>query len=46
MSKVFIGSVYPKIKQDDGLFDLVSNPDIFGPNYLIIYQKWDALVKA
>lgn len=46
MSKVFIGSVFPTINRNDGLFDLITGQDIFGAHYQLIYLKWDSLVKA
>lgn len=46
MGKAFIGSVMPTLNYKDGVFFFPPELDLFGPQYEIIYSKWDAIVKA
>lgn len=46
ISKTFIGSILPTLKYNDGVYYLGPDKDIFGPQYEIIYSKWDEIVKS
>jgi len=52
LAKAFINGVYNKalqateqITRDEVFLRLIASPDIFGPHYKIVYDKWDSLVK-
>jgi len=52
LSKAFINGVYNKALQaenaltrDEVFLRLIADPDMFGPHYRIVYEKWDSLVK-
>ena len=45
MSKAFVGSVLPTLQIKEGVVYLGQDKDLFGPQFMIVYEKWDSTVK-